>query len=152
MKKIVSKNPLFFAFFFPALVDGLVTLVGQDTSYWTNRVVNEASPAYYFLLVSPWLFLLGSVGWFIFWYWLFKRLKEPLNLFLMFLFVAAHSWGSGGWIMKMFKQSGVYTIGNQVSVIFAWSLLLVYFLFISVFATYCLRCYLRSKRQDDSQD
>ena len=142
MKKIISKNPLFFAFFFPALVDGLVTLVGQDTSYWTKRVVNEASPAYYFLLVSPWLFLLGLIIWFVFWYWLFKRLKESLNLFLMFLFLAGHSWGSGGWLMKILKQSGVYTPGNQLSIIFVWSIVVLYFAFIALFATYCLRIYM----------
>lgn len=144
MKSIVRNNPLFFAFFFPALMDGMLTLVGQDSKYWTSRVVNEASPAYYFLLTSPWLFLLGSVVWFVFWYLLFKRLKKPLNLFLMFLFIAGHSWGSGGWIMKMFKQNGIYTLGNQPSIILAWSLLIVYFLLIGAVATSCLQIYIRT--------
>lgn len=143
---IIRKNPLFFAFFFPALIDGLVTLLGQDIQYWNGlRVVNEASPAYYFLLVSPWLFLLGSVVWFVFWYRLFKRLREPLNLFLMFLFIAGHSWGSSSWIMKMFKQAGVYVIGNQPSIVFVWSLLIIYFILIAGIATYCLRVYLKQK-------
>jgi len=144
MKKLVNRNPLFFAFFFPALVDGVMTLLGQGSEYWNaSRVVNEASPAYYFLLASPWLFLLGSIMWFVSWYWLFKRLKEPLNLFLMFLFIAGHSWGSGSWIMKVFKQSGVYTFGNQLSIIFAWSLLIFYFLLIAGIATFCLRIHVR---------
>lgn len=145
--QIIKKNPLFYAFFFPALIDGVVTLVGQDYQYWSSkRIVNEASPAYYFLLTSPWLFLLGSVVWFVFWYWFTKRLKEPFNLFFMFLFIAGHSWGSGGWIMKMLKQREVYTIGSQASIIFAWSLLIVYFVLIGVFATYCLKCYLRARK------
>lgn len=147
MKLVISKNPLFFAFFFPALVDGVVTLLGQDSSYWANRVVNEASPAYYFLLASPWLFLLGSIIWFVFWYWLFKRLKEPLNLFLVFLFIAGHSWGSSSWIMKMFKQAGIYTLGNQLSIIFAWSLLIFYFVLVAGIATYYLRIYLQIKKK-----
>jgi len=147
MKKIVISNPLFFAFLFPALIDGLVTLLGQDFRYWNgSKVVNEASPAYYFLLVSPLLFLLGSVVWFVFWYWLFKRLKEPLNLFLMFLFITGHSWGSSSWIMKMFKQAGIYTLGNQPSIIFAWNLLVFYFISIAFIATYCLRIYIRTKK------
>src|SRR3990167_4877314 len=117
MKKFVIKNPLFFAFFFPALFDGTVTLLGQDTSYWTNRAVNEASPVYYFLLASPWLFIAGSIVWFLFWYWIFTKLKEPLNLFLMFLFIAGHSWGSTSWIWNIAKRNGLYTPFNQTSVV-----------------------------------
>jgi len=144
IEKVIIKNPLYFAFFFPALIDGLVTAVGQGKAYWGNpSVASEASPAYYFLLASPWLFFLGSVMWSIFWYWLFKRLKEPLNLFLMFLFIAGHSWGSSSWIMKLFKQAGVYTLGNQLSIIFAWSLLIFYFVLVAGIATYCLRIYMQ---------
>lgn len=144
IQKAINKNPLFFAFFFPALMDGTTTLLGQGSEYWSaSRTVNEASPAYYFLLASPWLFLFGSVVWFAFWYLLFKRLKEPFNLFLMFLFIAGHSWGSGGWVMKMFKQAGIYTLGNQPSIIFAWSLLIGYLLLIAGIATYCLRIYIK---------
>lgn len=145
--QIIKNNPIFYAFFFPALIDGIATLLGQSSQYWDNsRVVNEASPAYYFLLASPWLFLLGSIVWFVCWYWLFKRLKAPLNLFLMFLFIAGHSWGSSSWIMKMFKQTGVYTLGNQLSIIFAWSLLIVYFALTAGIATYCLKIYLKKKQ------
>lgn len=144
LKKVFSKNPLFFAFFFPALIDGILTLVGQGPQYWNGpRVVNEASPAYFFLLASPWLFIFGSMVWFIFWYWLFKKLKEPVNLFLMFLFIAGHSWGSSSWIMKMFKDAGFYTTGNQFSIIFSYFLLILYFVLVSIVATYCLRVYLK---------
>ena len=81
MEKTISKNPLFFAWFLPALTDGTVTLFGQNKNYRSNYVlVNEASPAYYFLAASPWLFILGSMLWFAFWYWLFLRLKKPINL------------------------------------------------------------------------
>lgn len=143
---VIRKNPLFFAFLFPALVDGVTTLLGQGSQYWSgSRVVNEASPAYYFLLASPWLFIIGSFVWFIFLYWIFKKLKEPLNLFLMFLFIAGHSWGSSSWIMKMLKEAGVYTIGNQPSIIFAWSLLIVYFFIIASIATICLRIYIKKE-------
>lgn len=146
-RSLVAKNPLFYAFLFPALVDGLLTLFGQGSSYWTNRVVNEASPAYYFLLASPWMFTAGSIVWFVFWYWVFQRLKEPVNLFLMFVFIAGHSWGSSSWIMKMFKQTGIYALGNQPSIIFAWSMLIVYFLLIASVATYCTRIYLQIKKK-----
>lgn len=141
MKKIISKNPLFYAFLLPALVDGFVTLIGQDTSYWTNRIINEASPAYYFLLVSPWFFIAGSIVWFVFWYGMFKRLKEPWNLFLMFLFIVAHSWGSSSWIWRAMQLNGFYSLDNQLSIMFAWSGVVFYFAFIAILAAYCLRIY-----------
>ncbi len=143
---MVSKNPLFFAFFLPALTDGVVTLLGQGSQYWNvNRTINEASPAYYFLLVSPWLFLFGSIIWFIFWYCLIRCLKEPYNLFLMFLFLVGHSWGSSSWIMKLLKDNNFYTLNNQPSIIFSWSLIIFYFALISIIAASCLRIYLRLK-------
>jgi hypothetical protein len=71
------------------------------------------------------------------------RLKEPLNLFFMFLFIAGHSWGSSSWIMKMSKEAGIYMSGNQLSVTFAWFLLVLYLLLIAIIATYCLRIYIR---------
>lgn len=148
MKEIVKRNPLFFAFLLPAVTDGTVTILGQDTSYWTGRVVNEASPAYYFLLASPWLFALGSIFWFVSWYWIFKRLKEPLNLFLMFLFIAGHSWGSTSWVWQIMKRHGVYVKENQISVIGAWCIAILYFILIAGAATYCLSIYLRNSRND----
>lgn len=145
MRKIISKNPLFFAFLFPAVMDGVVTLLGQDSSYWSGNVVNEASPAYYVLLVSPWLFVLGSFVWFLFWYWLFRKLKEPVNLFLMFLFIAGHAWGSTSWIWKMMKTNGIYVLGDQISIIFAWGIALLYFVVIATVATYCFKIYLKKR-------
>jgi uncharacterized membrane protein len=145
LKSIVKNNPLFFAFLFPAAMDGLVTLTGQDASYWTNRIVNEGSPAYYFLLASPLLFIAGSLVWFIFWYWSFKRLKEPLNLFLMFLFIAGHSWGSTSWLWRMMRLNGIYTMTNQLSVMTAWLIAIAYFVVIAASATYCLSVYIKTR-------
>lgn len=145
LKLMVSKNPLFFAFFFPAAMDGVITLVGQDAAYWTSRVVNEGSPAYYFLAASPWLFAVGSVVWFTFWYWLFKRLKEPVNLLLMFLFIAGHSWGSTSWLWRMMRLNGLYSVNNQPSVIFAWCLAVGYFVLIAAWATFCMTVYLKAR-------
>ena len=141
--KIVKSDPLFFAFLFPALVDGAITLYGQDANYWTNKSVNEASPAYYFLLTSPWFFVIGSLVWFTLWYWIFKKLREPFNLFLMFLFIAGHSWGSTAWIWKLMKLNGIFTPDNQISVMFAWGIVVAYFALIAFFAAYCLSTYIR---------
>ena len=146
MRKIISKNPLFFAFFLPALTDGVVTLLGQNKSYWSNHVLaNEASPIYYFLAVSPWLYVLGVVIWFVFWYWLFLRLKKPFNLFLMFSFISGHSWGIGSWIFWLLKEQGFYVPGNQLSVISAWAIVVLYFWLIAFSATYCLSVYYKNR-------
>ena len=153
IKQTINKNPLFFAFFFPALVDGIVTVLGQGSAYLTTpSVASDASPAYYFLIASPWLFLLGSITWFVFWYWLYKRLKEPVNLFLTFFFIAGHSWGSSSWIMKIMKEASVYEIGNQPSIIFAWFLLIFYFLVVAGITTYCLKLYFQKHNKLLSQN
>ena len=145
--KLLTKNPLFFAFFLPDLVDGIVTLVGQDAQYWSGRVVNEASPAYYALLFSPWLFLFGSLVWFGFWYWAMKRLKEPFSFFFVFLFTAGHSWGSSSWLWKIARDNGWYVATDQLSVMLVWGGAVVYFVLIAVFATICLQLYLRKRKK-----
>jgi len=147
---LVRRNPLFFAFLFPALTDGVITLLGQSPQYWSNqRMVNEASPAYYFLLTSPWIFILGSLIWFLVLYRVFRKLKEPINLILMFLFISGHSWGSTSWIWNLMRRNGIYDPSNQLSVISAWFLPVLYFFLIGLLATYCLRVYilmLKSRR------
>ena len=147
MIKIINKNPLYFAFLLPAIIDGFLTLFGQSSQYWSaNRIVNEASPVYYFLLHSPWLFVLGSFFWFAFWYWIFKRLKEPFNLFIMFLFISGHSWGSSSWIWNIMKRNQFYNPSDQFSVILAWFIVVLYFGVIALTATYCLRNYFQNKK------
>ena len=117
-----------------------MTILGQSHEYWqSNRVVNEASPAYYFLAASPWLFVIGSIVWFIIWYWLFKKIPDKIKLFLTLLFIAGHSWGSGSWIMRMMRENGIYLVTHQPSVIFAWCLLISYFALIAFIASYCLQ-------------
>lgn len=147
IKHVLHQNPLFYAFFFPAFTDGALTLLGQGADYWKSGAVNEASPAYYFLLASPWLFVLGSLVWFLFWYWLFKHLKEPINLFLMFLFIAGHSWGSTSWIWKIAKDNGWYVGTNQISVMKIWGVVVLYFALIGSLASYNLRVYLDQRKK-----
>lgn len=145
--KIINNNPLYFAFFIPAVVDGILTLVAQGPEYWSSiRKVNEASPAYYFLLHSPGLYLLGAFVWFLFWYFIFFRLKKPFNLIIAIFFIVGHSWGGGGWIMRLFWEHGVYTLTDQSSIISAWGMLMVYFLLVAVVGAYCLNIYFTKNR------
>lgn len=141
---IINKNPLFFAFLFPALVDSAITLLGQSPNYWNGQGgVNEASPAYYFLLISPWAFIFGSIVWFSFWYWIVKHLKEPLNFLVMFIFLIGHSWGSSTWVIKMLRETNLYVPDNQISQMLIWGVVIVYFIIIAILATYCLHLYIK---------
>lgn len=143
---MIRRNPLFFAFLLPAVVDGFLTLFGQSKNYWQNTsLVNEASPVYVFLVLSPWLFILGSVVWFLIWYRVIKAVKEPFNFGLMFLFIAGHSWGSGSWIWKLIKESYFYQPNNRISIMIAWGLVVFYFIVIATIAGYCLRLYNKKK-------
>jgi len=140
VKKLFRSNPLYFAFLLPAVVDGIVTLIGQDGAYWLQpHMATDASPAYYFLSVSPWIFIFGSVVWFIFWYWLFLRINDFTKYFFVFLFVAGHSWGSSSWIIKILKQGVWYEAGDQVVAMMIWSVLIAYYVVIALVAAFVLR-------------
>lgn len=143
MKKLVGKNPLFYAFFFPSIVDGVVTFVGQGEEYWSiTRTVNEASPAYYFLKASPFLFLCGSILWFVLWYLFFQKFKhERIKLWLSLLFIAGHSLGSGSWMVKFFKDSNMWTVQNMPLTNLMWLVLVCYFGVIAFFAGATLNIY-----------
>jgi len=119
-----------------------------DAAYWISRKVNEASPAYYFLKVSPWLFILGSIFWFAFWYWAFKKLKEQISLLLAILFIAGHSWGSTTWIFRIMRENGFYTSGNQISVMIAWGVAVLYFFLIALFASHSVKVYLKKTARE----
>jgi len=141
--KLLSKNPLFFVFFPVALIDGSITLLSQSQAYWSGGSVNEASPAYYFLLASPWLYLLGALVWFVFWYWAFTKLKEPVNLWLALFFLVAHSWGSSSWILRYLRDPSGYNVHNQVQVMEVWLVLIIYFALVTLNATFWFRKYLK---------
>jgi hypothetical protein len=65
----------------------------------------------------------------------------------MFLFIAGHSWGSSSWIWKIMKENGVYVSSSQESVILAWSIVVIYFVLIALFATYSLRLYFKHNQE-----
>jgi len=144
--KIIHYNPLFFTFLFPAFFDSAITLLGQTPQYWSHqRIVNEASPVYYFLLVSPWLYIIGSIIWFAIWYWIIKKIKEPFNFFLMFLFIIGHSWGSSTWILRFLREQGLFQNGDQFSQMIEWATMILYFSIVGLFASYFLLIYLRKE-------
>ncbi len=148
MNTLFNKNPLFLAFLFPALVDGIVTLLGQDAQYWQNyRTVNEASPAYFFLITHPMLYIFGGVLWFSLLYLLVRRLHEPWNLVLTVTLIAGHAWGSSSWLIKMMREQGIFLPSDRISLLQGWTLLVVYFVLIGAFASYALRQYMELRKR-----
>lgn len=140
--KIIKSNPLFWAFFIPGAIDGTLTLLGQSPEYWQNyKLVNEGSPAYIVLATHPALFVLGGIIWFIGWYYIYKRLKEPWNIILTVAFIAGHSYGAGSWIQKIARGSGIYNYYNRIS----WYFIVLYFVFLGVTCGLLIRSYFRNR-------
>jgi hypothetical protein len=137
----LKSNPLYFSFLFPALADSILTLLGQGPEYWDHQIVNEASPAYYFLLASPWLYILGALVWFVAWFFIFKKLKGSLSLWLSLFFLIAHSWGSSTWIRRLLVENGFYISGDRISITAGWAILILYFIVVALIASICLRAY-----------
>lgn len=144
IKKAFKSNPLYFSYLLPMAMDGTVTLLGQDRSYWLNyKSANEMSPAYFFMAAHPMFFILGGIMWFIGLYWIFKRVKHPFNLIIACGFIAGNTWGSTSWITGMMKKAGIYVVTNRASILLGWVLLVLYFLLIGVCAALSISYYFK---------
>ena len=146
LQQLTQNNPLYFSFLFPMLTDGIVTLLGQDKTYWKNhRSANEASPAYFFMAIHPILYILGAIVWFIGLYLVFLQIPHPFNLIVALGFIAGNSWGSSSWIAQILRKKCVYSQSNRTSILLFWSILVLYFLLIGAFATIFLSLYFEQK-------
>jgi len=142
----IRKNPLFFIFIFPIVLDTTLTLIGQDASYWRNfKTANEMAPVYFILAYSPFIFIVGSLLWYVFLYWLVKKLKEPLNLILALSLIVGHTVGSTSWIRKILFDTGIYIIGDRVSTTLAWVVLVGYFVLVGIIAGLSISSYVESR-------
>ncbi len=145
---MIKKNPLFFSFLLPMLTDGIMTLIGQNPSYWSNfKSANEMSPAYFFLAAHPLLFIIGGILWFIGLFWLFLKLRHPLNLILACTFIAGNTWGSTSWITKMMKDYGFLVSTNRSTILFSWTILVLYILVIGIFAGLFISLYMNKLKK-----
>jgi len=144
----IRKNPLFFVFIFPIVLDTTLTLIGQDASYWRNfKTANEMAPVYFILAFSPILFIIGSLLWYIFLYWLVKKLKEPLNLILALTFMVGHTVGSSSWIRKILFDTGIYIIGDRASTTYSWVILVGYFVLVGVIGGLSISYYIKHRSE-----
>lgn len=146
MPIFIRKNPLFFVFIFPIVLDTTLTLIGQDASYWRNfKTANEMAPVYFILAYSPILFIVGSLLWYIFLYWLVKKLREPLNLILALSLIVGHTVGSSSWIRKMLIESGTYLIGDRTSMTYSWLILVGYFMLVGIIGGLAVNSYIKDR-------
>lgn len=133
---------LYWAFFVPAFIDGIFTLLGQSPAYWSNyKLVNEGSPAWIILATHPALFVLGSAVWFIGWYFIYRKLKEPFNLMITIAFVVGHAWGSSSWITRSLTSAGLYSTANRLG----WYILVAYFIILGVICGYFINYYFKNQ-------
>src|SRR5713226_7946631 len=133
--KPFKANPLFFSFLLPLVTDTIVTLLGQDASYYQSyNTANELGPAYFFLTTHPIIYILGAIVWITFLYWLVKRLKHPLNMMLAFGFMVGHGWGSSTWFTRWLGNAGFLNTTNRALVLLSWMLMVFYFGLIGVCA------------------
>lgn len=145
LKSLFVNNPLYFAILLPMIADGTLTILGQDVSYWTNnKLANEASPAYFVMAFSPVLFILGSLAWYVFMYWLIKRIKHPFNLMFTVALIAGHTWGSAGWMSKILRESLYLDFTLRSHILFSWSIKIIYFALIGIIAGLSITQYIKS--------
>lgn len=146
---IFKHNPLYFSFFLPMAMDGITTLVGQDPSYWLNyKSANELSPAYFIMAAHPFFFILGAIIWFVGLYWIFKKLRHPINLIIACGFIAGNTWGSTSWITSMMKKTGLLMATNRSSILFTWVILVFYFSIIGICAGLSIAQYFKNKSRE----
>jgi len=127
------------------LADGILTLIGQDPSYWLNyNSANEMGPAYFFMIVHPSLFILGGIVWIIGLYWLLLRLKHPFDLMLACILMVGHTWGSSSWITKMMREYGFLVSANRLTILFSWTIEVFYFIVIGILAGYSISQYFQN--------
>lgn len=144
--RAIKANPLFLAFLLPMVTDGVVTLVGQDRSYWQGfHNVNEGGPAYFLLAANPLVYVGGSVLYLALCCWLVYRLKYPLNLMLAMALAVGHSWGSSTWLSSWMEQAGFLT--TRPLILLQWTLLVGYFTLVGVCAGISFALYMRAYQE-----
>lgn len=144
-KSLTYMNPLFYVFVLPLVADATFTIMGQGKDYWENHtLVNEASPVYIILQTSPLLFIIGSILWIAFMYWLVLKLKSPYDLFLTLLILIGDTWGSSTWLRHILADK-VYTVPTRIEIIVAWCIMVLYFSIITTIATRFIFLYFAKK-------
>lgn len=132
------KNSLLFIFLSPWVVDDIVTLLGQDASYWHGSLfINEGHPIYHYLLtlgVVP--FLMGNIVELSIVYFFVKILPRPLNLMLSLGYGIGTVWSSSSWTFTILSK---YFPGQEVNS-FYWNC--AYITLMAIITGYCVNVYI----------
>jgi len=82
----------------PSLLDGIITLIGQPISYWSNfNKIDEGAPLT-FLMYGPWIFLLSVAVYTVMLGIIIYKLPQWISIGVGLFFFMAHSNGVQGWI------------------------------------------------------
>lgn len=147
----LARNPLFFAFIFPLVTDTALTLAGQDPSYWSNyATANEAAPIRFLLAAHPLIFLGASLVWYLFLYWLVKRIKHPVNLMVALGFMVGHTTGSESWIVRIILTSGWLEAGQRSSTTLLWLTTAGYFVLVGIVGGLAISSYIQQLQTGSS--
>ena len=87
-----------------ALIDSVLTVVGQSDLYWSNHgVVNEANPVFAGLLqLGPFALVLGAAAWLAMLCTMILVLPQFLSLIVSIAITFGHTIGSGSWLFNHF--------------------------------------------------
>jgi uncharacterized BrkB/YihY/UPF0761 family membrane protein len=121
------KSKLYFvvAALIPSLLDGIVTLIGQPTSYWSDfSKIDEAAP-FTFLTFGPWIFLLSIVLYTAIVGLIIYKLPKWPSLGIGLFFFMAHSNGVQGWIGSIVVEKAPFLYGYWWYISIIYSLLVV---------------------------
>ncbi|MEK7648297.1 MAG: hypothetical protein AAB400_00075 [Patescibacteria group bacterium] len=108
-------------FLLPAVIDVIVTLVGQPPGYWQNyQAVQEGSPGGLALLsIHPGLFIVVFSVYVALTAFILLRWKNAYTLIFGIAVFTGHAWGSSSWIPVLFHGLN-------------WYSMIVYFILISL--------------------
>jgi hypothetical protein len=151
MNNYFSKNPLFFVFVIPIIVDVVGTVLGQPPEYWSSggEIFSEAVPLIYLLLkLNPLLFIVTCLLlWLPTTYWLVNKLKAPLNLWATMSLLVGHGYNSVNWLRRGLYQAGIFTGNDQLSQSLSLLPMTLYIILVGYFSSIALLHYFGQARK-----
>jgi hypothetical protein len=122
----VMKPKFYFiaAVLLPSLLDGVVTLIGQPNSYWTDfSKIDEASPVT-FLMFGPWVFLLSVVVYTLLLALLIYKLPKWVSIGVGLFLCMSHSSGIQSWAPYIITEKMQYLYDYWWYISVAYSLII----------------------------
>lgn len=120
----------------PSLLDGIVTLLGQSSEYWSNySKINEAAPIT-FLTYGPWVFLLSILFYTAVLAVIIHKLPKWWSIGAGLFFCMSHSSGFGSWVPYIMVEKMHLPYG------YWWFVNIAYLLLMAILIALALRKWL----------